>query len=194
MLNRKIFAVVAAVCIICGMSACEKNDVSNSQTDKPEIKTIELPKNGWTWEQLNEVIYINGINYDYLVTLETLLEKYSCDNEFVYTDKAGTVFYYNNVFAFGAGLEYEDTVNPNSKMISAIFSILDDESQIATEDLISINGLRLKDTYNDMIYKLGQPDISSENYSYKYIINENVAVGIYFFDSNEIQTIQVIWE
>lgn len=206
---KRILSLFAAFAILLSLSACQPNDMGQSielvdefvsetsQTiETTEMKTIEPPEDGWTLEELNNVIKINGINYSFPVTLGTLAETYTYDNDYIYTDKAGTIFYYNNTYAFGAGLEYNDIedINNNSRIISAIFTILDDESQIKSSDLISVNGVKLGDTYENMINQLGEPDIVNENYSYKYVINNKIALAIYFFNSKEIQTIQISWE
>lgn len=202
---KRFCSLFAAAAILLSLSGCQSNDtrqdtqssaVIEQTNETTEIKTIEPPEDGWTLEELNNVIRINGINYSFPVTLGTLAETYTYDNDYIYTDKAGTIFYYNNTYAFGAGLEYNDVedINNNSKIISAIFTILDDESQIKSSDLISVNGVKLGDTYENMINQLGEPDIVNENYSYKYVINNKIALAIYFLNSKEIQTIQISWE
>ena len=164
--------------------------------DITEMKTIEPPEDGWTYEQLNKVISINGITYDYPVTLGTLLETYTYDKNLMYIDNAGTFFYYKNTYAFGGGLEYNKSkiIDDNTKLVTATFTILDDESQLKNSDLISINGVKLGDSYEKMITKLGLPNIENENISYKYLINNKVSLAIYFLNTNEIQTIQISWE
>lgn len=161
-----------------------------------EIKTIEPPEDGWTWERLSEVVYINGIKYDYPITLGALTETYTYDKNIVYNDNAGTILYYNNIYAFGAGIEYDNIgdIDENSKIVSAIFNILEDESQINSSELIWINGIRLGDSYEKMIVNLGTPDIINDDFSYKYVIDNKIALVVYFFYENEIQTIQLSWE
>ena len=102
----------------------------------------------------------------------------------------------NKKYAFVAALDYaNNNIDNDSRLVSAIFTALDDESQIKSNELISINGVKIGDTYEKMIDQLGTPNIESENnYSCKYTIDNKIALAIYFFNSNEIQTIQVFWE
>ena len=161
-----------------------------------EAETVTPPESGWTAEELNRVIAINGVNYDYPVTLGELSEKYTYDKNFMFVDNAGTFFYYNDIYAFGGGLEYSDSesISNDSKLVTATFTVLDDESQIKSSDLVSVNGVRLGDTYETMISQLGTPDIVNEDSSYKYNVNGKTALAIYFFGNDEIQTIQIFWE
>ena len=114
----------------------------------------------------------------------------------MFVDNIGTFFYYNDIYAFGGGLEYNDSesVSNASKLVTATFTVLDDGSQIKSSDLVSVNGVRLGDTYKTMISQLGTPDIVNEDSSYKYNVNGKTALAIYFLGSDKIQAIQISWE
>ena len=186
------------------LSGCNLNSDSPENIDTAqettalinEAETVTPPESGWTAEELNRVIAINGVTYDYPVTLGELSEKYTYDEEFMFVDNIGTFFYYNDIYAFGGGLEYNDSesVSNASKLVTATFTVLDDGSQIKSSDLVSVNGVRLGDTYETMISQLGTPDIVNEDSSYKYNVNDKTALAIYFFGNDEIQTIQIFWE
>lgn len=186
------------------LSGCNLNSDSPENRDTAqettalitEAETVTPPESGWTAEELNRVIAINGVNYDYPVTLGELSEKYTYDEEFMFVDNIGTFFYYNDIYAFGGGLEYNDSesVSNASKLVTATFTVLDDESQIKSSDLVSVNGVRLGDTYETMISQLGTPDIVNEDSSYKYNVNGKTALAIYFLGSDKIQAIQISWE
>lgn len=186
------------------LSGCNLNSDSPENRDTAqesaalitEAETVTPPESGWTAEELNRVIAINGVNYDYPVTLGELSEKYTYDEEFMFVDNIGTFFYYNDIYAFGGGLEYNDSesVSNASKLVTATFTVLDDGSQIKSSDLVSVNGVRLGDTYKTMISQLGTPDIVNEDSSYKYNVNGKTALAIYFLGSDKIQAIQISWE
>lgn len=186
------------------LSGCNLNSDSSENRDTEqesaalitEAETVTPPESGWTAEELNRVIAINGVTYDYPVTLGELSEKYTYDKNFMFVDNAGTFFYYNDIYAFGGGLEYSDaeSISNDSKLVTATFTVLDDESQIKSSDLVSVNGVRLGDTYETMISQLGTPDIINEDSSYKYNVNGKIALAIYFLGSDKIQAIQISWE
>lgn len=186
------------------LSGCNLNSDSPENRDTAqettalitEAETVTPPESGWTAEELNRVIAINGVTYDYPVTLGELSEKYTYDEEFMFVDNIGTFFYYNDIYAFGGGLEYNDSesISNDSKLVTATFTVLDDGSQIKSSDLVSVNGVRLGDTYKTMISQLGTPDIVNEDSSYKYNVNGKTALAIYFLGSDKIQAIQISWE
>ncbi len=186
------------------LSGCNLNSDSPENRDTAqettalitEAETVTPPESGWTAEELNRVIAINGVNYDYPVTLGELSEKYTYDEEFMFVDNIGTFFYYNDIYAFGGGLEYNDSesISNDSKLVTATFTVLDDGSQIKSSDLVSVNGVRLGDTYETMISQLGTPDTVNEDSSYKYNVNGKTALAIYFLGSDKIQAIQISWE
>ena len=90
------------------LSGCNLNSDSPENIDTAqettalinEAETVTPPESGWTAEELNRVIAINGVTYDYPVTLGELSEKYTYDKKDIsYSDisgKASIIFYYNN--------------------------------------------------------------------------------------------------
>ena len=204
MTELKTTALLFGLGISVLLSGCNLNSDSPENIDTAqettalinEAETVTPPESGWTAEELNRVIAINGVTYDYPVTLGELSEKYTYDEEFMFVDNIGTFFYYNDIYAFGGGLEYNDSesVSNASKLVTATFTVLDDGSQIKSSDLVSVNGVRLGDTYETMISQLGTPDIVNEDSSYKYNVNGKTALAIYFLGSDKIQAIQISWE
>ena len=204
MTELKTTALLFGLGISVLLSGCNLNSDSPENRDTAqesaalitEAETVTPPESGWTAEELNRVIAINGVTYDYPVTLGELSEKYTYDEEFMFVDNIGTFFYYNDIYAFGGGLEYNDSesVSNASKLVTATFTVLDDGSQIKSSDLVSVNGVRLGDTYKTMISQLGTPDIVNEDSSYKYNVNGKTALAIYFLGSDKIQAIQISWE
>ena len=204
MTELKTTALLFGLGISVLLSGCNLNSDSPENIDTAqettalinEAETVTPPESGWTAEELNRVIAINGVTYDYPVTLGELSEKYTYDEEFMFVDNIGTFFYYNDIYAFGGGLEYNDSesVSNASKLVTATFTVLDDGSQIKSSDLVSVNGVRLGDTYKTMISQLGTPDIVNEDSSYKYNVNGKTALAIYFLGSDKIQAIQISWE
>ena len=204
MTELKTTALLFGLGISVLLSGCNLNSDSSENRDTAqettalitEAETVTPPESGWTAEELNRVIAINGVTYDYPVTLGELSEKYTYDEEFMFVDNVGTFFYYNDIYAFGGGLEYNDSesISNASKLVTATFTVLDDGSQIKSSDLVSVNGVKLGDTYKTMISQLGTPDIVNEDSSYKYNVNGKTALAIYFLGSDKIQAIQISWE
>jgi hypothetical protein len=60
---KKLIPVALALLITLSLTACESVPAAaDTPLDEIEYKTIEPPEDGWTLEQFNEVLYINGRN------------------------------------------------------------------------------------------------------------------------------------
>ncbi|MDE6710180.1 MAG: hypothetical protein K2J76_06810, partial [Oscillospiraceae bacterium] len=58
---KKIISAIVLLMILCTLSSCGTAEAAVTKSiDHAEIKTVEPPENGWTLEQLNNVLYLNG--------------------------------------------------------------------------------------------------------------------------------------
>ncbi|MCM1330406.1 MAG: hypothetical protein NC253_13310 [Ruminococcus sp.] len=182
---KKILPLILSFMILCTLSACGKD----------EAVTVEPPESGWTRELLDKTIYINGVNYEYPAKWGDLKKRYTIG------DDNSLMLFYKNKIAFLCSFIYEDSIDDNSEMDFVIFMNYEDEgSKIPSEELVSVNGLRLNDTYEDMTEKLGEPDDAYEDEAYRYGINTyeyfidgETAVTIHFFASDRIEMITLKW-
>ena len=187
---KRVLLVILSLIVLCTLSGCGKD----------KAVTVEPPENGWTHELLDKTIYINGINYDYPVKWGDLKKKYTYKVTSENPDGGYIFFHYKNANAFSGSLLYKNTVSDSSEMDFAIFINNESGSKIQREELVSVNGLRLNDTYDDMIEKLGEPDYAYEDQAYRfgentyqYFIDGEAAVTIYFFASDRIEMIMLKW-
>ena len=179
---KKFFGLLAAACFVWGMVGCQQNDVSAEQngTEAAEIKTVEPPENGWTSEQLSEVIYINGVNYDYPISLKDLGKDFSADESLIL---------YKNQAAFGG------SINDNEIYNSLSFSISGNYSELPNKSLININGMTLENDREDLLLKMGEPLSIAENDLTRIIYgSENLKVVFILNEEEKVSFVALLWE
>lgn len=209
MLKKKILTLLAAVSLACSLVGCqsdtdtgqvgtEQNNQqtnivqslstkakSNKDNDKKEetteIKTIEPPEDGWTLEQLNEVLYLNGQKIELPLMFSSLKEGYEVRNR-NYNNKdsldyniVGGELYYNNELL--AVVSFYELANDLEIISLFLLPILYTDSQNTTE-YIHINGFGLKSNISDIYDTLGNGYIyESERFIYN-IKNSNFSISI----------------
>ncbi len=147
------------------------------------IKTVEPPKDGWTLEQLNEVIYINDIKYNYPISLKDLGENFDADK------KLENLILYNNQNAFGGH------VNENKVYDSLMFSISGNQSSIPDNKLININGVTLGTELQNLFLKIGKTEIETKNELTRVIYNVENLTLIFILDKEmKVNIITLLWE
>lgn len=183
---KKFFAVLAAVCLVLGTSGCQQNDdVSTGQdvrdsVEIAEMKTIEPPENGWTAEELSDIIYINGVNYDYPISLKDLGKDFSSDESFIL---------YKNQEAFGG------SVNDNGIYNSLSFSVSSNYSELPNQSLININGVTLESNKEDLLLKMGESISTTENDLTRMIYGtENLKVVFILNEEEKVSFVSLLWE
>ena len=176
---KKFLAVLAAACLVFCMVGCQQNNVSTG-IETAEMKTIEPPENGWTSEQLSEVIYINGINYDYPISLKDLGKDFSVDDSLIL---------YKNQVAFGGSINNNGTYN------SLSFSISGNNSELQNKSLININGVTLENDMEDLLLKMGEPVSTTEKDLTRLIYgSENLKVVFILNEEDKVSFVSLIWE
>lgn len=160
------------------------------------IKTIEPPEDGWTWEQLSDVIYINNKKIESDITYQFLEDMFTFDNLTYYKkmSTASAFLNYNGKYAFSVAFYYNAPKKINNKSIvkNLTFSAKMNVSDIPNEELISINGIGLGSSYEDMILQLGFPTEIDEHTKH-YNLREDT-IAFFLDDEKTIDFISIILE
>lgn len=212
MLKGKILAAVTAVCMVLGMTACEKDD-QTAQAAMEDLKQINwwadinaeisMP-DGWTNEDFFNFFVINGKTLTQPTTLNELME---FDDKFTYevtaylddTGVIGPVYdykhekcflvnvLYNNKNIFSTHIYSEE--NDEKAMLDlpmGVFIFDKDLCRDAGLDVATACGLDYNSTYDDMEKIFGvltaDPLISNR---FKYQFNDDEYLYVLFFYINE---------
>ena len=183
-MKRKFLSILTAIAVAASLSACQPSSstelidsvttVVEEVAEPIEMKTIEPPEDGWTVEQLNEVIYINGINHDYPIIMHDLGDDFTADDNLVL---------YKNELAFGGSINDKGIYN------SLMFSTAWNQSEIPNNMLININGITLGSDLQEISLKLGDTELITkseltriiyelENLTLIFIVNEEMKISI----------------
>lgn len=159
-------------------------EAANSES-VTEIKTIEPPEDGWTWEQLSDVTYINNQKIESDITCEFLEAMFTIDVLTYYEEMstASAFLNFNDKYAFSVAFYYNapEKINKKSIVKNLVFSSKQNDSDISNKDLISINGIGLDSSYDDMILQLGSPTEDDGSTS-MYTLNGG---KLFFFTDDE---------
>ncbi len=177
-MKKRLLSLLTAAAITLSLSACKPREMGQSidpideivsytsQTiETTEMKTIEPPEDGWTLEQLNQVLYMNGQKIELPLMFSTLGDGYeirdkryndesSADNDIV----GGYLYYKEELVALVTFYELENDI----EFLKLYFFPDMYESNMDNIEYININGFGLKNNINDIYNFLG--------YTYK---NEN---------------------
>ena len=163
MRKRRFMALLAAAVVVCGLAGCQ-NSVNLKQTEDTlnagaaDIKTVEPPQDGWTLEQLNDVLYMNGQKIELPLMFGTLKDGYEIrdkrynDEESIDHDIVGGYLYYeNSPIAMVTFHELES----DNEILSLIFVRDIYESDQNNSEYISVNGFGLQSSIDDVSTCLG---------------------------------------
>ena len=160
-------------------------------SDLSEIKTIEPPEDGWTLEQLNEVMYLNGKPFKLPCTLEDLGNEYTVDDRNInkYTGYIHTTLYFNSIRIGQITLQ---EINNNEHKIIAILFVKSVSPDNFNEKFV-INNLTLNSAQSDVEMLLGKNyDESESGYVYQ-VKNSSYDYGIsIIFSSVNLNDINMI--
>lgn len=189
MKKNKFLSLLAAALAVVWLGGCKTNDIENqatqvnkdntATTENIEIKTIEPPEDGWTLEQLNNFIYINGVNYSYPIKLSDLGKNFIADDNMIL---------YKNRSSFGG------SVNDDDIYTSLMFSISGNQSEIPDNMLININGVTLGTELQDLFVKLGKAKSETQDSLTRVIYNVESLTMIFVLDEeSKINIISISW-
>lgn len=187
---KRILSLFAAFAVMLSLSACQLNDtgqdmqssaVIEQTNETTEMKTIEPPEDGWTLEELNQVLYLNGQQIQLPLMFSSLNDGYEIRNR-KYNDKdsldyniVGGELYYNNELL--AVVSFYELSNDLEIISLFMLPILYTDTQNTTE-YIHINGFGLKSNISDIHNTLGNGYIyESERFIYN-IKNSNFSISI----------------
>ena len=185
---KKILAVLTAACLVFGMVGCQQNnDVSAEQdvqdsVEIAEMKTIEPPENGWTLEELNEVLYLNGQQIQLPLMFSSLKDGYEIRDKLYKSEAShnndvvgGYLYYENYVIAMITFYELETDIEIlNLYFFTDMYEVNQDYT-----DYININGFGLKNNVNDVYDFLGNEFENKDDLLLKYNIeNSNYSITV----------------
>ncbi len=170
-MKKKLLSILAAGAITLSLSGChiKKTEESISDTSQAietiEMKTIEPPEDGWTLEELNQVLYMNGQKIELPLMFSTLGDGYEIRDK-RYNDESsgdsdivgGYLYYKDELVALVTFYELENDI----EFLKIYFFPDMYESNMDSKEYININGFGLKNNIYDIYNFLG--------YNYK---NEN---------------------
>lgn len=159
----------------------EPKKESQKKIAEADMETIEPPEDGWTLEELNQVLYMNGQKIELPLMFSSLKEGYEIRNR-KYNDKdsldyniVGGELYYNNELL--AVVSFYELANDLEIISLFLLPILYIDSQDTTE-YIHINGFGLKSKISDIYDTLGNGYIyESERFIYN-VKNSNFSISI----------------
>jgi len=174
---RRVMVLVAAVAL--GLAGCGvgeiDTDIAAGTTlqsefeEKAEMNTIEPPEDGWTLELLNQVVYLNGKHITFPLKLSDLGEEY----EFGESHKYAPYYDSETGYLYKKGAEYFDDF-----WIEVYFNHIDDDiiiygfANTFLPKYISINGLKIGDSVDDIEKRLGMfYDDFPYNNNYQYSVS-----------------------
>ena len=199
-MGRKILSVFAAFAVALSLAGCQSEPLSESDgavveeaAESIEMNTIEPPENGWTVEQLNEVMYLNGKPFKLPCTLEELGEDFSIKNikekqtvPFE-KDNANSEYVNAELYYNGNMVGYVD-MERGEKDDYTVWGIayLNSSSEGESSNSLNINGVNIYSTKSDVERLLGNNFIESQvNGLYNYIINETTELTVVYIVDTE---------
>lgn len=190
-----LYLLSAAVLLLCG---CQNTDAPEDISEKAQTTyiTAAAPADGWTWDDINRLIYINGTRITYPFSVAMLGSDYELG-------KLGAGNYYVGGLVYSGGKQlfsvryYIESVDDFAKLsvysdaAGIMFSSGINESDIPDEEICAVNGVTLGMSYEQLVEKMGEPDIDNAG-AYFYNVGET---GIEFrVSDNAINLISVYWE
>lgn len=181
---KKLLSILITAAIACTLTACGNDgegQVSEETVAVAEMKTIEPPEDGWTLEQLNQVLYMNGQKIELPLMLSSLGEGYEIRDK-RYNDEssldhdvvAGALYYKNQFVAVTGFHEYED----DYEFLTMIFSPSYCTAKQNPSEYIRINGFGMTDNNNKLKDSLGNNYIFDSNIYVYDIKNSNYSIHI----------------
>lgn len=176
-----IIFTVFTVCACLTLSACEKQtETSKTETSiesakatasESDMETVEPPEDGWTLEELNQVLYMNGQKIELPLMFSSLKEGYEIKDK-QYSNEAtsnrnsvGKLYYGNEFVAIVTFNELKKDIIISTLLFETSYY---EKSQNPAEYII-LNGLRLNDDTSKIEECLGKGFIMEKNI-YKYCL------------------------
>ncbi len=129
-MKKKFLSILVAIAVTLSLSACQNGNTEQTvplsdsvttvveETAEPiEMKTVEPPEDGWTLEELNEVLYMNGQPIDLPLMFSSLGDGYEIRDK-RYNDESssdsdivgGYLYYKDELIALVTFYELENDI------------------------------------------------------------------------------------
>ena len=189
-MKKQIIAVLAA--LACTFTACGNQGEEQvtaiseeSAASVAEMKTVEPPEDGWTLEELNQVLYMNGQKIELPLMFSSLGEGYEIRDK-RYNDESsedsdivgGYLYYENELIALVTFYESENDI----EFLTLFFYPEIYEANQDSSEYIKVNGFGLKSQLTDVYNSLGN-QFTNENELIEYSI-ENCLITIPNIENN----------
>lgn len=193
--HKRLLLIVGTLIISLSLSGCKKfveTDVSETTNSESitEMKTIDLPADGWTLEQLNEVMFLNGKSFKLPCNIEDINSDFEIQNNYPYSSGENVFFdvLYDGKFAFIVECVQEE----NETIINGILiPSLGYEADIEKSNLFCINGFKLTDSLSTLLKSLGEPFSRNETRITYLIDDENIELGFIISDDSTINSMYI---
>lgn len=158
---KKILLLALTAAMLTGLTACAAPEDTLPVPDTYE--TVSAPEGGWTAEELAPVMYINGCQLEYPLTLNTFGDQYTYPKYLLETNADGKTYgaltrltEYTAHISFDSSVKSAEDVTANSP-IDSIAVFADDLGEN-----FALNGLNFGCTADEAAAVLGQPDYIQE--------------------------------
>lgn len=170
-MKNRILSIFAAIAVTLSLSACQNGNTEQTaplsdtattvveETAEPiEMKTVEPPEDGWTLEELNEVLYMNGQPIDLPLMFSSLGDGYEIRDK-RYNDESssdsdivgGYLYYKDELIALVTFYELESDI----EFLTLFFYPYVYEDHQNSSNYIIINGFGLKNEVDEVYNLLG---------------------------------------
>ncbi|MCC8042850.1 MAG: hypothetical protein LIO69_04980 [Oscillospiraceae bacterium] len=191
----KFFSAALAIIIFTvTLSSCSAEETAVVENE--DYVTAAAPAEGWDWEQLTSLMYINGVQLSYPFSVSDLGRGYILGELGAGNYYVGGIVYVGNSQLFSVRYYIEDVsefedITLETEAAGLMFSSSVNTSDIPDEELFSVNGITLGSTIGEVEDMMGYPDSVSGN-AYMYNVGET---GIEFdFTDDIVSLINVYWE
>ena len=203
MRNKRILSVIAACAVAFCLAGCQKDTGTGqaeqtNQQEAVEMKTIEPPEDGWTLEKLLDTTYLYGHQLKNPCTLNTLGSDFNFDPEFFSLHKdddgASVMLQYKGNTIASVGLKDcrdQDTVSNDTEIYRMFFTLLYGDNNV---DNIVVNGITFYSSKDDVISRLGMPDIDMGHTITYYKPNtEESLLSLGINEDSEVKSIHITY-
>ena len=168
-MKKRVLSILAVLAVAVNMVGCAPSDssapveatgqvVEETSAEAFEMKTIEPPEDGWTLENLNEVLYMNGKPIDLPLMFSSLGDGYEIRDK-RYNDETGSdgdivggyLYYNDELVALVTFYQLESDI----EFLTLFFYPYVYENHQNSSNYIKINGFGLKNEVDEVYNLLG---------------------------------------
>ena len=204
-MKNRIKFILCAVMACLVFAGCKNENIEASDTGvtssvaayEPVILT--RPEDGWSYNEVSQILYVDGVNIPIPFTVESLGKEFSIKKSTTNIYDSGlcnTVLYKNNNPIFI--LEYfevDSFKKISTKECDTVMSYYEDLNNISLNAEIVVNGVKYGDTLSKVKSIFGEPDNENENGSVVVYEDKNTrkgCIGFWFDDSGNLYSITLI--